>query len=201
MKRIIALIIIALAVMMLASCLKKEKGGSGDLFNKVLSADEALAEAKKTDTVVLEDNGVTSGKDVWDSFYSKASKGKKASVLCAHYYTLDEQNISEELYEQEKDEYPVLYFYLIEFDGQQYHIKTRDSKSTAIETDETFKCLLHFTGKCPSTAIYEDYEYYILADDEALTYEQLEKSLFSSQSTDFIRHYFVYSNYSGLKEG
>ena len=201
MKRIIALIIIALAVMMLASCIKKEKGGSGDLFNKVLSADEALAEAKKTDTVVFEDSGVTSGKDVWESFCKKASKGETASVLCAHYYTLDEQNISEELYEQEKDEYPVLYFYLIEFDGQQYSIRTRDSKSSEIETDETFKCLLHFTGKCPSTAIYEDYEYYILADDADLSFEQLEKSMYSSQSTDHIRHYFVYSDYSGLKEG
>ena len=201
MKKIITLIIIALAVMMLASCLKKEKGGSGDLFNKILSADEALAEAKKTDTVVFEDTEITSGKDVWESFCKKASKGKTASVLCAHYYTLDEQNISEELYEQEKDEYPVLYFYLIEFDGHQYSIKTRDSKLADIETDETFKYLLHFTGKGPSTAIYEDYEYYILADDADLTLEQLEKSLFSSQLTDHIRHYFVYSNYSGIKEG
>ena len=114
---------------------------------------------------------------------------------------MDEQNISEELYEQEKDEYPVLYFYLIEFDGHQYSIKTRDSKLADIETDETFKYLLHFTGKGPSTAIYEDYEYYILADDADLTLEQLEKSLFSSQLTDHIRHYFVYSNYSGIKEG
>ena len=77
MKKIITLIIIALAVMMLASCLKKEKGGSGDLFNKVLSADEALAEAKKTDTVVFEDTEITSGKDVWESFCKKASKGRR----------------------------------------------------------------------------------------------------------------------------
>lgn len=201
MKRIIALIIIALSVMMLASCLRKEKGGSGDLFNKVLSADEALAEAKISDTVVFEEYGVTSGKDVWESFCRKTAKGQKATVLCAHYYTLDGQNISEELYEQEKDEYPVLYFQLIEFDGQQYRIKTRDSKSAAIETDETFKCLLHFTGKGPSTAIYENYEYYILADDETLTWEQIEKGLFSSQLDDYIRHHTVYSNYSGLKEG
>ena len=201
MKRIITMIIIAMSIMMLASCLKKEKDGSMDLFNTVLTADEALAQAKNTDTVVFEGNGVASGKDVWESFCKKAAKGEKTSVLCAYYYTLDEQNISDELYEEEKDEYPVLYFKLIEFDGQSYHVKTRDSKSSDIETDETYKYLLHFTGKGPSTAIYENYEYYVLADDEIQTWEEIEKGLFSSQLEDYIRHDSVYSEYTGIKEG
>lgn len=201
MKKIITMIIIAVSIMMLASCAKKDKGGSIDLFNTVLKADEALAAAKNSDTVVFEGYGISSGKDVWDSFSKKAAKGEKASVLCAFYYTLDEQNISEELYEQEKDEYPVLYFKLIEFDGQQYCVKSRDSKKAEIEREETFKYLLHFTGKCPSTAVFENYEYYVLADDNNLTWEQIEKGLFSSQLDDYIRHDMVYSVCSGIKEG
>ena len=196
MKKLIAMILIAMSIMTVTSCNKK----STKLFESVMSADEALAEAKKTDTVVFEFEGVTSGKDVWDSFCEKTSKGDKASVLCAHYYTLDDQNISEELYEEEEDDYPVLYFYLIEFDGQEYRLRTRDSKSEATDTDETFKYLLHFTGDGPATALYEKYDHYILADDDTLTMEQIDRSMFSSQLDDHIRHRFVYSDFSGWKD-
>lgn len=201
MKRIITMIVIAMSIMMLASCARKDKGGSPELFNRVLKADEALEQAKNTDTVVFEDSGVTSGKAFWLAFCKKAAKGEKASVLCAYYYTLDRRNISEELYEQEKDEYPVLYFKLIEFDGQNYHVKTRDSKSPDMESEETYEYLLHFTGKGPSTAVFENYEYYVLADDKTLTWEKIEKGSFSSQLNAFIRHDMVFSDYSGIKEG
>ena len=120
MKKILLVLIIALSVISFCSCAREDNGVQEEMFNKVMSADEALEMSMKTDTVVFEMKGCTSGQKVWDEFCAKTAKGKKASVLCANYYVLDLASISRDLYEEEKDYYPQLYFSLIEFDGKNY---------------------------------------------------------------------------------
>lgn len=210
MKRIIIILLCIAAAVLSASC---ARGGAGNMpdggipidpdktavFETVCSAEEALMLSRKTDTVVLEENGCTSGKAVWDRFMETVRNGSPASVLLAHYYVLDRERVSEELYEAEKDQYPKLFFYLVSFDGKEYSVKTRESTEKEPDDQAHFAYLLHFTGKMPSTALYASYDKYVLADDPAVTWEEIEKSLISSQSDAWIRHCTVYTDYPDRK--
>lgn len=164
------------------------------LFKTICSASDALNMSKETDTVVFENLHCVSGSEIWDRFYQSVSSNSPASVLCAYYYTLDETRVSEELYEQEKDSYPVLYFYLVEYDGEKYTVKVRDSKSEEIEKHDTYKYLLHFTGEAPATALYSKYDNYVLVDDPEATWEGIFAGIISSQSGAGYRHCTVYQN-------
>ena len=156
----------------------------------ICPADEALKWAEDNPVVVNRDS--VSGKEVWNAFFDAVSAGNPASVLCAHYYELHPESVSAELYEAEKDQYPVLYFYLVEYDGEEYHVRTRDSRKTTLDTAGTYAYLLHLTGENPPGALYRYTEEYDLVDDASVTWEQLQRSVYSSHSGDFIRHTPVY---------
>ena len=203
MRKIIAILLLSCTLLLLCSCAQKSanadtSGKDGmkmeELFQKKCSAEEALELSRKSDTVVLEDLTCTSGKEVWDAFYKSASSGKPASVLCAFYYTLDKEGVSEELYEQEKDLYPQLFFMLVEFDGKEYSVKVRQSSEEKPEKEETYQYLKHYTGDAPSTATYSTYEYFVLVDDDSLTWEDIEMGLFSSQYGAMKKHCTVFEN-------
>ena len=201
MRKIIAVLLLICMLTTLAACAGKRTGTSSEekakmeeLFTKVCTADEALKLSKESDVVVIEDLCCTSGKAVWDDFYKSVSAGKPASVLCAHYYTLDKDHMSEELYEQEKDDYPCLYFTLLEYDGNVFSTKVRLSSSQKNEREDTYKYIQHFTGNAPSTALYSTYDYYVLLDEKAETWEEIEAGLFSSQYGANRKHDTIYSD-------
>ena len=201
MKKIFALILVFSFALSLASC--GENKSADGLFDTVCSADDALEKSKAADVVVFEDGRLTSGGEVWDSFYNDANDKKSASVLLAHYYTLDKEHVSAELYEEEKDNYPKLFFYSLEYDGEVFNVTTRESTADETEYRETFKYLLHFTGKAPSTALFSNYDNYVLVDDPEATWEGIEAGLFSSQSDAGYKHCTVYNNYiyDSVKDG
>lgn len=211
MKRIFTLLLIV-SVLLLVSCAEENKENelpeSSDsaeqdirtVFETVCPADEALELSRKTDTVVFERKGCTSGKNVWDSFYQTAMSGTPSTVLCAHYYDLDKEHMSEELYEEEKDQYPKLFFYLVEYDGKQYTVKIRESNVGAMDSQGTFRYLKHFTGDEPSpTALYASYDNYVLVDDPKATMDGIWEGMISSQSGAGYRHCTVYQDYIGWK--
>lgn len=212
MKKIITILLVALSITMSAACTNKSEESKmtqsslsvfqvqadESLFQKVCSADEALAEAKKSNTVVFETHGCSSGKKVWKQFYDAVTAGTPASVLCADYYVLDRAHVSNELYEQEKDDYPVLYFSLIEYNGKEFTISTRNSTSSEIESKKTYKYLLHMTGQAPELSMIKEYDRYVLANDHTLTWEKIEHSLFSSQSQDWIDFNDVYHDFDNF---
>lgn len=202
MRKILVVLLTLSMLMVMTSCM----GGEGmnkdieKVFATVCSADEALALAKSSDVVVIEEKGCTSGQKVWDSFYKDVSGGMAATVLVADYYTIDKEHVSEELYEQEKDQYPQLYFCLVKFDGKKYSIDTRLSTSSESDKQETYNCLQHYTGDAPTEdALYDKYEYYVLTDDANVTWDEIMASMLDSSSPDFIKHYTVYSNFTGWK--
>ena len=211
MRKTIAIVITAVFAIMLAAC-SGETGHSGmtdngstgqsieSLFQTVCTADEALALAKKTDAVVFEERGCTSGKEVWDAFYRAVSGNSPASVLCAHYYVLDRERVSEELYEEEKDQYPKLFFYLVEYDGKEFSVKTRDSTEEKPDQQETFRYLQHYTGDAPSTALYSSYDNYVLIDDPDATWDEIMAGMASSQLNAGYRHCTIYNDCLGWKE-
>ena len=201
MKRFIAVLLFIAVGFTMAAC-----GAEGENLSpaeryalKLCSADEALAWAKDTDTVVFEDGVLTSGGSVWDEFYAAVEKNTPASVLVAKYYTLDEDRVSSELYASEKDDYPVLYFSLVEFDGAEYSFTVRDSSETKTDHEGSFKYMLHFSGDAPSTASYDSYDAYALVDDPTATWDGIWAGVLSSQSDAGYEHYFVYCNYIGRR--
>ncbi len=208
MKRTTAILLVALAVIMLVSCSAKngrnKMADDSDqtletIFQTVCSADDALDLARDSGLPVFERQGCTSGNEVWDTFFRTVSKGEPASVLCAHYYILDKEHMSAELYAEEKDKYPKLFFYLVEYDGTEYSVKARESTVETPDYQKSFKYLLHFTGEAPSTALFSNYDNYVLVDDPSATWEGIEAGLFSSVSGAGYKHCTVYRNCLGWK--
>ena len=103
------------------------------------TAEEALRRSKETGAVVIEGLECTAGENVWSDFYKTVSKGEPASILVARYYTLDPARVSAELYEQEKDEYPKLFFYYLSYDGERYTVTVRESTEEKSEEPEENK--------------------------------------------------------------
>ena len=193
MKHVTLLLALAVVLGLCAGCAGKT--ADIDLFDTVCTADEALSAAKEARVVVIEGLQCTSGKDVWDAFYKTVSAGKQAKVLCARYYTLNPDGMSAELYEQEKDQYPRLFFCLLQYDGKTYTVTVRKSDEAEPEHQDTFPYLLHLTGDAPPTGIYATYDNYVLLDDPTATWEGIEAGIFSSQFGAGYRHYTVYSDY------
>lgn len=221
MKKIVCLLLAALSVVMFAACTGKpeqtekqaeshteapavdsgEKQRLQQVLETVCSADEALELAKKSNAVVFETKGCVFGKETWDAFYEKVRKGAPAIVLCANYYTLSREGISDELYEQKKDKYPQLVFNLLEYDGETFVLRWHESTVEYIGNRDTYKYLLHFTGDAPSEAArYTQYDNYVLVNDPTVTWDEIFLSICSSQLGDYIPHHVIYKNYIGWKD-
>ena len=169
------------------------------LFKTIGTADDGLELARQADAVVFESRGCTSGKEKWDIFYRKTQAQKPATILCAFYYTLDRDRVSSEYYMDNKDRYPLLYYYLLEFDGEKYTITARDSKEKEAELSETYAYLAHYTGKGLPQSLFDTYEYYVLVDDPKVTWDEIQSSMLSSVVPLSIRHKMVYRSYEGWK--
>lgn len=199
MKKLVILLAMLTLTSTFAGCGHRNKTNSEGnmvLFNTVYTADEGLALAKLADAVVTEDGVCTAGKPVMEDFYDRTQGGEAAKIIIASYYTLDKERMSEELYNEEKDKYPQLFFELIEFNGNEYRIRVRKSDEIEPETDRTYKYLMHFWGKMPSAALHGYYDRYVLVNDASITWDEIEHGILSSQSGDWVEHYTVFSDYS-----
>lgn len=157
------------------------------LWEAVLPADEALARAKKEGVPVTEDLRCTAGKDVWDAFTACVAQKEPNQVLSAAYY-------AEVRAEEEGVTPAALYLTMLYYDGARFSVQTRNSTEQSPEKEETYKYLLRFTGDAPAGALFDTYDEWILADDDTLTYEQIQHSMYSSDSADQIRFCTVFSD-------
>ena len=164
-----------------------------------LTAEEALDRVKRRDVVVFEDGKLTAGDLTWSIFYNDSTDSNylKTEVMIAHYYTLDKDRVSEELYEAEKENYPQLYLSILEYNrvSEEYAIRTRDYRETGFSESGSYKYLKKFEGDLPSGAVYKHYTEYILVDDDTLTHEEIMKSLYSSNIRENVRSRTVYTDY------
>ena len=195
MKKTILVLLLAAALLM-AACAKTEKGEApapNALFTEVRPADEALRLAKEGgEAVVLEGLVCTAGEELMTAFYDSVSAGKPAAVLTAFYYTLDPDRVAPELYEEEKDRYPQLFFYWTAYDGDRFTVTARQSTEETPEQPRTFAHLLHLRGEYPSQLALDGYDNYVLTDDPDVTWEQIEASMVSSQSGAMIPHCAIF---------
>lgn len=159
-------------------------------------ADEALRLSKERGAVVMEDLSCTAGRESWASFTEAVGASLPASVSCAFYYTLDESRVSPEVWEAEKDLYPVLYFYALSFDGAAFTVTVRQSDKPEAESMESFRFLLHDTAAGSRNGETGVYERWFLADDETVTWKEIEAGVVSSQSDAGVRHCLVFQSFT-----
>lgn len=184
-----SVIILLVLIFLLTACSKNVANDSliqlPDSYN--------LDDAKSGNCVVFENGDITYGQSVWDDFITGTDNGKSSTVRLAFYYTLgDPSQYSEEHYEEIKDDYPVLYIKDLSFDGKKYIIEgAEDGKLISKE----YKYLVKYEGRPNSaTAIFYKYTYYVLVDDNTVTWDDIEHGMLSSQFGDWIDHYTVYSD-------
>jgi len=180
MKKFAAIIVSLLLFITTAGCASKDETHTLDYV-------------KENGYVVHEDLDITSGQAVWDDFAAKAKSGETCEVLLAFYYTLgDPSQYSLELYEKEKERYPLLYTKILSFDGEKYTLKYKDDGENYVEE---YKYMVRLTGEPMSeTAIFSDYVYHVLVDDKDVTWDEIFRGMVSSQSGAYIRHSTVYSD-------
>lgn len=154
---------------------------------------DALQRAKDDGCVVMEDGDVTFGQEIWQDFVNAAEEGKNASVKVAHYYTLNPQSCSEQLYEAYKEDYPVLYILNLTYDGSSYTLRWNEGSTEYVRN---YKYLMYYTGGAPSSsAIYDSYIRYVLTNDNTVTWEDIFRGMISSQFDAYIDHYPIYTDY------
>ncbi|MBO5069503.1 MAG: hypothetical protein J6C37_03980, partial [Roseburia sp.] len=152
----------------------------------------ALDKAVESGYVVHEDGDVTSGQETWEAFVKAGDKGNAASVQIAMYYTLDPDSCSEEYYEAYKEDYPALYLFDLSFDGDGYTLKWKEGNR---EYTENYQYLMYYTGEAPTAyATFDTYSRYVLTNDNQVTWEELQKGMFSSRLGDYIEHHTVYTD-------
>ncbi len=170
-----------------------------------------VSEADMTDAwengfVIMKDGSVIHGKEMWSDFCEKAQAGEPCSIRLGYYYTNEKVNMTEELREATKEDYPALYLEELCFDGTQYRInpvnKVEDEYVVYERADEdpsyndTFQYLMHYTGEAPTAdALFTSYDKYVLTNDNTVTWQDLISSMASSQFGAYIPHHEVFSEY------
>ena len=162
----------------------------------IAASPEELKAAKESGYVIMEDGSVIGGKEKWLSFYEKVSEGEAADVRIVYIYTLDNVNCTEEYYEAEKDNYPTLFASELVYDGDGFttsplHYDGSGFSASYIEGYDspptTWKYLMRYTGKPSSaTALFSDYDRYVLVNDNTVSWEDIEQGMYSSQLGDGI---------------
>ena len=151
-----------------------------------------LDDAKRDHCVVFEDSRVTSGQSEWDNFVSRTEEKKPCYVRLAFYYTLDDQNISPEHYEEIKDDYPALYIQDLKFNGSHYQLmSSEDGKHYS----DVYSYMKKYTeGPLTSDAKYSEWTRYVPVNDDSVTWGDIFRGMISSQSGASIDHKTVYSD-------
>ncbi len=184
-------IIIFIAMLFLfTSCQKNENIEFTDIPDNY-----SLEEAVENGCVVYYDGDIFEGQDIWDKFVEMCAKKEECSVRLAFYYTLgNPDQYSPELYEEIKDDYPVLYINDLKYDGEKYIHYYKDA-GKYYKTE--YKYMKKFEGEPLSqSALYSSYIYYVLLNDDKINWKDIEHGMFSSQGNAWIDHFRVYSNYN-----
>ena len=156
-------------------------------------SDSALSDAINAGYVVMEDGVATHGQDVWKTFYEDTQKGKAASLVVAHYQTLDPERCDTAYFEAFNQDYPFLNLYRLTFDGTTYTLSFTDSGS---EYTRTYEYLMKYEAS--GTPLVGNTEHkrivhYALTHDTKHTWEELWGSLASSAFPAAIDFYTIYA--------
>lgn len=194
MKKSIFKLSLAVLISAFSICAAGCEKSDDILTFKDIPENYSLEQAKADGCVVHENSDVTSGKEIFDIFYKTVSSGKKAKVRLAFYYTLDDpSHYDPDYYESIKDDYPALYIQDLSFDGEKYTLRQYEDGKEIVES---YDYLMKYNEPAMSPyAVFDSTEEYILTNDNTVTYQNILKSMFSSQYGDHIEHHTVCCDY------
>ena len=181
--------IILLCVLMLfaASCkkepevdVKKPGVDINALFNTVCSGDEAIALSKENLIPTRSGLRCVCGMEKMEEFYKNVNEKKPASILTAAYYGT-ESGIGHDLF-----------FYYVEYDGEAFSVKVRQSDVKEPEETRTYKYLKKYTVE--RQPLIHRYVEYCLVNDENVEWEDIERGMVSSQMGAWVDHVTVFSD-------
>lgn len=156
-------------------------------------SDTALTDAINAGYVVMEDGVATHGQDVWESFYEDTQKGNEASIVVAHYQTLDPERCDTAYFEAFNQDYPSLNLYHLIFDGTSYTLSFTDSGVEYIRNYEYLMKLEASGTPLIGNTEHKRIVHYALTHDTEHTWEELWGSLASSAFPSPIDFYTIYS--------
>ena len=154
------------------------------LFNTVCTGDEAIALAKENHIPVRFGSTCVCGLEKMEEFYAAVCEKKPASILTAAYYDT-ESGIGHDLF-----------FCYVEYDGDAFSVKVRQSDVKEPEEIKTYKYLKKYTGE--HQPLIRRYVYYCLVNDENVEWEDIERGMVSSQSGTWVDHETVFSDLTGM---
>lgn len=164
------IILLACVMVILVSCSKANKISNNlPSYTKLseIPDDYTLDDAKADGCVVFEDLKILSGEENWKEFLRLAKGGQSAKIRFVKLFSIDDSNLS---------------IIDLSYDGTIYTLQEKD------EETKQYKFLKHYTSDDNSL------DYYILVNDEKVTFDELEKSLVSSKSDAYIDQYRIYIN-------
>lgn len=158
------------------------------------------------DFVIMENGSVVAGKDKWSDFYEKTLSGSSAAVRLAYVYTSDKSDGSSGVYETAEDEYPNIFVSELVYDGSGFvigplHYDGSGFVSSYVSGYDNpvtgWKYLMHYTGTPRSqTALFTEYDRYVLVNDDSVSWEDLEMGMVSSRFGDIIPFTEVFCEYT-----
>ncbi len=158
--------------------------------------DYTLEQAAADGVVTFVDTSIHSNETVWQNFLNDVNQGKKAHVRTMQYFNLpDADSVAPDYYASIKDIYPYKFYRDISYDGNSFTLETLEGGAV---TEKRYQYLRCFTGTAPegTSPAYDSYEHYILTNDAKATYDELWKSIASSQFGAYIDHVTVFSRYT-----
>ncbi len=158
-----------------------------ELYPSDMAPENIFASVKENEYVAFENLHLTSGGEVWQAFYEKVLAEEKAQVILVNYYTPGEKSQSSEEYNEEcEDEYPMLFFTsLVYLPKDGFFMGSLSYQEEEVEQIVSYPYLIHLEGDVQAPqAIFSRYDRYVLTDDNTVTWEQLERQMYSSVITD-----------------
>ena len=155
--------------------------------------EEALAEAKERDDVILEDGIVTLGDKKWEEFCKKVERNEHAYLRTARWYTLDPECCDPTYYETNKADYPALYEYDLTYNGAWFTLAWTE---TSGKIQRQYQYLRSFETVVPSLFDHEEPKTvlrWVLTDDAEASYDELLRGLLSSSIAEHIDFHEVYA--------
>jgi len=177
------LLIMLLGLSLLCSCGISTNHAFSSESYKEIAHNHILEEVKTDNFVVYEDYNITVGQAIWDEFLEGVEKGNSCEIRLLFYNTMKGQGITpeHEQYEDIKDDYPLIYIQDLHFDGMNYTLYW-------VDEEKEYSREYEFLKKHEDSLAIR----YFLVHDNSVTWEQVIRSMFSSQSGDFIEWETVY---------
>ena len=122
------------------------------------------------------DGNILFGENAFNDFYLATIEGKKAQITTKTTYLLDKDGVSDEYYQEHKDEYPKIFEIIITYDGKKYIEENLTENDTRIYKYLTYE-------KIRSTSPNHNWniqDAYLLTDKEDYLYSDFMNASLSS---------------------